>query len=26
VERTPLGPDDVFGLVRERLAAILEID
>ena len=26
VEHTPLGPDDVFGLVRERLAAILEID
>jgi acyl carrier protein len=26
VEQTPLGPDDVYGLVRERLAAILEID
>ena len=26
VEQTPLGPDDVFSLVRERLAAILEID
>ena len=25
VERTPLGPDGVFTLVRERLAAILEI-
>jgi acyl carrier protein len=25
VERTPLGPDDVYTLVRERLAAILEI-
>jgi acyl carrier protein len=26
VERTPLGPDDVYTLVRDRLAAILEID
>ena len=26
VERVPLGPDDVYGLIRERLAAILEID
>jgi acyl carrier protein len=26
VERTPLGPDGVYTLVRERLAAILEID
>ena len=25
VERTPLGPDEVFTLVRERLGAILEI-
>ncbi|HSO95792.1 MAG TPA: phosphopantetheine-binding protein [Acidimicrobiia bacterium] len=25
VERTPLGPDEVFTLIRERLAAILEI-
>ena len=26
VERTPLGPDGVYALLRERLAAILEID
>jgi acyl carrier protein len=26
VEHTPIGPDEVLGLVRERLAAILEID
>jgi acyl carrier protein len=26
VEQTPLGPDDVLGLIRERLAEILEID
>jgi acyl carrier protein len=26
VERIPLGPDGVYTLVRERLAAILEID
>ena len=26
VERTPVGPDDVYTLVRDRLAAILEID
>ncbi len=26
VERGPLGPDEVFALVRERLAEILEID
>jgi acyl carrier protein len=26
VERTPLGPDEVYALLRERLAAILEID
>jgi acyl carrier protein len=26
VERTPLGPDEVFALIRERLAVILEID
>jgi acyl carrier protein len=26
VERTPLGPDGVYTLIRERLAAILEID
>lgn len=26
VERGPLGPDDVLGLIRERLAEILEID
>jgi len=26
VEQTPLGPDEVYGLVRDRLAAILEID
>ena len=26
VERGPVGPDDVFVLVRERLAEILEID
>ena len=26
VERGPLGPDEVLGLVRERLAEILEID
>jgi acyl carrier protein len=25
VERTPLGPEEVFTLIRERLAAILEI-
>jgi acyl carrier protein len=26
VERVPLGPDGVYALLRERLAAILEID
>ena len=26
VERGPIGPDDVFALIRERLAEILEID
>jgi acyl carrier protein len=26
VERGPFGPDDVLGLIRERLAEILEID
>jgi acyl carrier protein len=26
VERSPIGPDDVFGIIRERLAEILEID
>ena len=26
VERGPLGPDEVLGLIRERLAEILEID
>src|SRR6266568_2664977 len=26
VERSPLGPDEVLGLIRERLAEILEID
>ena len=26
VERGPIGPDEVLGLVRERLAEILEID
>jgi len=26
VERSPLGPDEVFGMIRERLAEILEID
>ena len=26
VERTPLGPDEILALIRERLAAILEID
>jgi acyl carrier protein len=26
VEQQPLGPDEVFALVRERLAEILEID
>jgi acyl carrier protein len=26
VERTPTGPDDVFRIIRERLAEILEID
>jgi acyl carrier protein len=26
VERTPLGPDEILALVRERLAEILEID
>jgi acyl carrier protein len=26
VERGPLGPDEVLGMVRERLAEILEID
>jgi acyl carrier protein len=26
VERSPLGPDEVFALIRERLAEILEID
>jgi acyl carrier protein len=26
VERAPLGPDGVYRLIRERLAAILEID
>lgn len=26
VEQTPLGPDDVLALLRERLAEILEID
>lgn len=26
VEQTPLGPDEVFALIREHLAEILEID
>ncbi len=26
VERSPLGPDEVFAIIRERLAEILEID
>ena len=26
VERSPLGPDEVFAMIRERLAEILEID
>jgi acyl carrier protein len=26
VERTPTGPDDIFRIIRERLAEILEID
>jgi acyl carrier protein len=26
VEQTPMGPDDVLALIRERLAEILEID
>ena len=26
VERSPIGPDDVFRMIRERLAEILEID
>ena len=26
VERGPLGPDEILGLIRERLAEILEID
>ena len=26
VERGPLGPDEVLGMVRERLAEILEVD
>src|SRR5258705_13923682 len=26
VERRPIGPDDVFRIIRERLAEILEID
>ena len=26
VERTPLGPDEILALIRERLAVILEID
>ena len=26
VERSPLGPDDVLAIIRERLAEILEID
>ena len=26
VERSPIGPDDVFRIIRERLAEILEID
>ena len=26
VESTPIGPDEVFGLIRERLSEILEID
>ena len=26
VERGPIGPDDVFRIIRERLAEILEID
>jgi acyl carrier protein len=26
VDQGPLGPDEVFGLIRERLAEILEID
>jgi acyl carrier protein len=26
VERNPIGPDDVFRIIRERLAEILEID
>lgn len=26
VDRSPLGPDEVLGIIRERLAEILEID
>ena len=26
VERSPLGPDEVFRMIRERLAEILEVD
>jgi acyl carrier protein len=26
VERGPVGPDEVFGIIRERLSEILEID
>ena len=26
VERSPIGPDDVFAIIRERLAEILEIE
>ena len=26
VERSPIGPDDVYRIIRERLAEILEID
>ncbi|MET0276008.1 MAG: acyl carrier protein [Acidimicrobiia bacterium] len=26
VERSPMGPDEVFGMIRDRLAEILEID
>ena len=26
VERGPVGPDEVFGMIRERLSEILEID
>jgi len=26
VERSPIGPDDVFRIIRDRLAEILEID